>query len=259
MSSPPFLRSAPALGAAIRCTDRRRLPVSTAQLLQAARLPAVYRIETGDREKEIGAAIHTVATVTDKLRRLTGAYGEWAVFDAPAYFDLHPEQAALLVHIVERVSTVHVTFYADLLLPSFRRAEQTWATEFFPGYQAAYPVRIRADQRTSYADHFFEIDAPKLAAYWQRLVDVIHGARRTLSEDIGFLAAAGGSEERSRWLPCWARPAAEGLDERLRPELDAIPTLTLSMNFPLPAHRQPGRLRRLRRMWRRGDWRPRRG
>lgn len=259
MNGSGYVRSAPALAAAIRCTDQRRLPVSTARLLHAEQLPPVYRIETGDQEQEVAAAVQTVAIVADKLRRLTAAYGEWDAFDAPAFFDLYAEQAGLLVHIVERVSTVHVVFYADLLLPSFRRAEETWATEFFPGYQAAHPLQSRTDRRTSYGDHYFEIDAPKLIAYWQRLVDVIHAARRTLTGDIGFLAASGGSEERSRWQSAWTRPPAVGLDEQLQPDLQAIPTLTLSMNFPLPAHRQPGRLRRLRRMWRRGDWRRRRG
>jgi hypothetical protein len=63
------------------------------------------------------------------------------------------------------------------------------------------------------------------------------------------LAAGGGSEERARWRWAWARPAALGVAPALLPALDDVPTLTLAVDFPLPAARQPGRLRRLRRSY----------
>lgn len=245
------IRSLPGLAAGIRQTDRFALPVSVAALLEEQELVPVYQVQDGSVEREISAAAETVGVVADKLRRLIGAYGEWHSFDAPAFFDLYPEQSALLVHISERVSTVHVTFYADLLLPTFRRTERIWAEEFFPAYQAARPFARKNRQASVYREHFVEMDQPKLLAYWERLWAVVQGARKILSDDIGFLASSGGSDERSRWRGAWQARTAPGLDERLLPHLDAIPTVTLTMNFPLPTHRQPGRLRRLRRMWER--------
>ncbi len=245
------IRSLPGLAAGIRQTDRFALPVSVASLFEKSPLVPLYQVEGGTLEREANAAAETIATVADKLRRLIGAYGEWHAFDAPAYFDLYPEQTALLVHISERVSTVHVTFYADLLLPTFRRTERIWAEEFFPAYQAARPF-TRAGKRPSvYWEHFVEMDQPKLLAYWERLWAVVSEARRILSDDIGFLASSGGSDERNRWRAAWPLHPAAGLDARLLPELETVPTVTLTMTFPLPTHRQSGRLRRLRRMWER--------
>jgi hypothetical protein len=249
------IRSVPGLAVAVRRIDRGKLPSSSvAQLLKQPLVP-FYQIESGDFEKEVSTATHTIAVVTDKLRRLSAAYGEWENFDAPAFFDLYPEQVSLLLYIVERVSTVHVTFYADLLLPSFQHTEQYWSQEFFPAYQAGYPFSRRIEKRSAYTKHFFEIEQPKMMAYWQRTLDVVQAVRRELREDIGFLATAGGSEERAQWRRVWPKRPAQGLTEELLPPLSHLPTLTLSMSFPLPAHRQPGRLRRLRRMWQRHSWR----
>ena len=245
------IRSLPGLAAGIRQTDRFALPVSVAALFEQKLIVPVYRVTDGTVEQEVNAAAETIAVVADKLRRLIGAYGEWHHFDAPAYFDIFPEQTALLLHISERVSTVHVTFYADLLLPTFRRTERIWAEEFFPAYQAARPF-ARASRRPSvYREHFVEMDQPKLLAYWERLWEVVRGARQILSDDIGFLASSGGSDERNRWRAAWPIHPASGLDERLLPDLENVPTVTLTMTFPLPAHRQSGRSRRLRRMWER--------
>lgn len=250
------IRSLPGLAAGIRQTDRFALPVSVASLLEKNPLVPVYQVADGSVEREISAAAETIGVVADKLRRLVGAYGEWHHFDAPAFFDLYPEQTALLLHISERVSTVHVTFYADLLLPTFRRAERIWAEEFFPAYQAARPFTARpfdgSRKRPSvYREHFVEMDQPKLLAYWERLWAVVRGARQILSDDIGFLASSGGSDERNRWQASWPPQPAAGLDSRLLPALETVPTVTLTMIFPLPIHRQSGRMRRLRRMWNR--------
>jgi hypothetical protein len=252
---PQIIRSVPGFAAAVRRSDQGNLPISSTSQLLAQPLVPFYQLEGGDLEKESSTAAHTIANVTDKLRRLASAYGEWQHFDAPAFFDLYPMQVSLLLHVVERVSTVHITFYADLLLPSFQRMEQYWSQEFFPAYQAAYPFEHRTDQRSSYTSHFFEITQPKLVAYFERTLAVVRAVRGILSEDIGFLATAGGSEERAQWQRYWPRRAARGLDEILLLPLEQLPTLTLSMTFPLPAHRQPGRLRRLRRMWRGKQWR----
>lgn len=245
------IRSLPGLAAGIRQTDRFALPVSVAAILEQSVLVPVYQVEGDTAEREASAAAETIGVVADKLRRMMGAYGEWSVFDAPAYFDLYPAQTALLLHISERVSTVHVTFYADLLLPSFRRAERIWAEEFFPAYQAARPFTRHTSHSSAYSTHFAEIDQPKLLAYWERLWAVVSGARKILNEDIGFLASSGGSDERNRWRASWQQQPAPGLDIRLLPALDSVPTVTLTTSFPLPIHRQPGRMRRLRRMWER--------
>lgn len=245
------IRSLPGLAAGIRQTDRFALPVSVAALFEKSPLVPVYQMEDGAVEREISAAAETIAVVADKLRRLVGAYGEWRSFDAPAYFDLYPEQTALLIHISERVRTVHVTFYADLLLPTFRRTERIWAEEFFPAYQAARPFTRTSQRPSVYREHFLAMDQPKLLAYWERLWAVVSGARRILSDDIGFLASSGGSDERNRWRAVWPTRPAAGLDARLLPALETVPTVTLTMTFPLPTHRQSGRLRRLRRMWER--------
>ncbi|MFZ1752573.1 MAG: hypothetical protein WBO46_25755 [Caldilineaceae bacterium] len=251
------IRSLPGLAAGIRQTDRFALPVSVASLFEKSPLVPVYQIEEGTVEREISAAAETIGVVADKLRRLVSAYGEWRTFDAPAYFDLYPEQTALLLHISERVSTVHVTFYADLLLPAFRRTERVWAEEFFPAYQAASPFTRPGKRSSVYNEHFAEMDQPKLLAYWERLWAVVNGTRQILSDDIGFLASSGGSDERNRWRASWPAHPAAGLDARLLPALDTVPTVTLTMIFPLPIHRQSGRLRRLRRMWERRQQRRR--
>jgi len=245
------IRSLPGLAAGIRQTDRFALPVSVAALFERKPLVPVYQVADGTVEREISAAAETIVVVADKLRRLIGAYGEWRSFDAPAYFDIYPEQTALLLHISERVTTVHVTFYADLLLPSFRRAERIWAEEFFPAYQAARPFARTGKRSSVYREHFVAMDQPKLLAYWERLWAVVRGARQILSDDIGFLASSGGSDERNRWRSAWPLHPAAGLDERLLPPLENVPTVTLTMTFPLPIHRQSGRIRRLRRMWER--------
>jgi hypothetical protein len=252
------IQSVPGLAAALRQTANYTLPASTQARLEAVPLVPLYQVDSGDEANEVSSATHVLATVTDKLRRLASAYGEWQFFDAPAFFDLYPEQVELLLHLHEGVTMVHVTFYADLLLPSFQRTEQYWAREFFPAYQAAHPFTQRTDLRSAYTAHFFEITQPKMVAYWQRTLSVVEAVRRELSQDIGFLAAAGGSEERDHWRQYWSTRSANGLDDALLTPLAQLPTLTLSTSFPLPAHRQPGRLRRLRRMWSHKDWHRRR-
>lgn len=243
------IRSLPALAAALRRTNQGRLPTSSSERLKSHDLVPQYQIAAGSPEEEVRSAVQLVISTADRLRRLGEAYAEWGRFDPVPFFDLYPEQAELLVRVSERVSTVHVTFYIDLLLPSFRLVEQTWANRFFPAYQAAHPLVQRSDRLTSYAVEFLEIEQPRLIAYWERLTSVVLETRRELQDEIGFMATAGGGEERARWRPYWTEDPAPGLDERLIPALNRVPTLTLISEFPLPPHRQPGRIRRLRRMW----------
>jgi hypothetical protein len=182
---------------------------------------------------------HAVRHAADRLRRLTNAYGEWNPFDAAAYFDFSRPQAELLVQVGERVSAVHTTLHADLLLPSFRQAVAVWAREYVPAWQQVGWGR-EADER------FFEQVQPRMERCWLHAVEVLQRARRLLLSDIGFLAANGASEERSRWHLTEGTPAPV-LPDALRPNPLTVPTLTLTTDFPLPLALQPGRLRRLRR------------
>lgn len=241
--------SIPALAAWMRQIDRCSLPVSSTQIFSTRSLSSTYTVQNHTAAREAQTAVTTVAQTADRLRRLAKAYGEWSEFDVPAYFNLWPEHAPHLVHIEERVSTVNVTFFADMLLPSFQRAEQYWVQEFFPAYQAAHSFQGRTADCSSFTAHFLEYEQPKMCAYWGKLVSVALEARRALWNDIGFLAGAAAGEEEARWRWAWRCPPPPGLDDRLLPSLRQLPTLTLGIEFPLPAYRQPGRTRRLRRMW----------
>ncbi len=251
------IRSVPALAAWLRQIDRCALPVSSTQVFSTRPLSPAYRVQNHTGAKEAKTAVSTVAQVADRLRRLATAYGEWNEFDIPAFFDLWPEHAPQLVQVQERVSTVCVTFYADMLLPSFQRIEQYWAQEFFPAYQSAQPFSNGTGGYSSFTAHFLEFEQPKMSAYWGKMLAVVAEARSALWNDIGFLAATAGAEEKANWHWAWRNPPAAGLDKRLLPALRQLPTLTLVVEFPLPAYRQPGRVRRLRRTWQSGHWRRR--
>ena len=242
-------RSVPALAAGLRQIDRCALPASYTSIFRKRALPPAYFVQNHVPDKEAQTAVTTISQVADRLRRMAKAYGEWNEFDIPAFFDLWPEHAPRLVEVEERVSTVNVTFFADLLLPSFHRAEQYWANEFFPAYQTAQPPAMRGEACSSFTVHFFDYEQPKMRAYWDKLLAVIGSARLALWNDIGFLAATAGGEEKTHWQWAWRTQAPRGLDRRLLPPLRQLPTLTLGVEFPLPANRQPGRVRRLRRTW----------
>lgn len=308
------ITSAPALAAAIRETHFREFATSTAQFCAPQRnLVQMYRVLAGETLKEANLAhgapgsqawvqdvadeAHSAATVAgdvaERLRRLSGAYGEWKNFDAPAYFDIPQPQADLLLNISERVSSVYIHFQMDLLLPSFGVAESYWANHFAPAYHAANIAQIGqtdpADdsgrhhfnrQRESeggrgglgggtgvtalsnnnddpFVEDFLAAVQPTMLLHWQRLMAVIQKTRQILADDIGYLTTNGGEDERSRYDHHWRRDPAPGLAAELLPALDHIPTLSLTFTFPLPVHRQSGRLRRLRtnrehsRRWRR--------
>ena len=111
------IRSTPALLVAWRQQNRGALPAS---LLDLGDLVPMYRVDGENALTEAMTAAHLASTVAERLRRLASAYGEWDQFEPAPYFDLLPMQAVQIVSIVERVSTVHVTFFADVLLPSFQ-------------------------------------------------------------------------------------------------------------------------------------------
>jgi hypothetical protein len=218
--------------------------------LHGAALVPMYQVQTNSGRDEAELAAAAVGNAMERLRRLATAYGEWSVFDASAYFDLTAIQCAALLRVVERVRTVHVVFFVDWLLPSMHKATTYWLHEFVPAF---------AERRRQVADieHFYREVQPAMVEQWHALTAVIQQVRVILSEDVGFWAANGAQEERERWQRWWDRPPVAGLDGALTPSLSQVPTLTLTIDFPLPTHRQPDRFRRLRanrerRRWRRG-------
>jgi hypothetical protein len=224
--------STPALAATLRTLGRLDSPPPAPPVLEPHLLTPMYRISGDSILQEATAAAHLVSDLAERLRRLAAAYGEWRTFEPEPYFDLYGEQAQLLVHIAERVSTVHVAFYVDALLPSFQAAVDCLAHELAPA---------------RFQNGAFALAQAAMSERWSRLLAVLQAAREQLAHDTGFLAFNGANEERSRWRAAWQVPPPAGLAPLLAPPLLATPTLTLTIEFPLPAYRQPGRLRRLRR------------
>lgn len=209
----------------------------------------MYQVRNSSLGDETQDIVHVVEHLVDRLRRLSDAYGAWQDFDAGAYFDLTESQANRLVTVTERVSTVHVIFRTDLLLPTFRRAILFWAGQFVAAHTTLHSfigVRGRAAVHTAFDDDFFADSQPSMTILWERLLCIAEDVRTRLADDPGFMATLATEETQTRWRKLWATAPATGLCDQLTPELFSIPTLTLSFDFPLPAHRQPGRLRRLR-------------
>ena len=226
------LVSAPSLAAALRVVDRLPEFLTASPLFNPHDAVPMYCIKADTLEGEVEAAVLLVGNLVERLRRLSAAYGEWQVFEPGPYFDLTEGQAAHLLDIDERVSTVRVTFFADALLPTFQQLAEDLLVNLAPNWlEVRYQPHV---QRTA-------------ALGWQRLVSVLTDARRRLREDIGFLAGNDAAEERLRWSRFWSMPSALGLLPEFSADLATVPTLTLAVEFPLPAFRQPGRLRRLRR------------
>lgn len=253
------LTSAPALGATLRRMRGRELPGPMRHVLRGDPLVQMYRVPSGTVEEEAQAAAHVLLAVADRLRRLSSAYGEWSEFDAPAYFDLTEPQAARLVRVVERVTTVHVTFFADLLLPSFQAAEAFWHEQYRPCYRDLHRHLRNGSAPLEPVMAFADHCQPQMVEHWNRLLAVIDRTRALLDDELSFWAANGGGEERDRWRQVFQQEPAPGVDAALLPDLHTIPTLTLAVDFPLPAYRQPGRLRRLRAHQARARKRPRAG
>lgn len=244
----PALASLPALAAAIRRSDRRAdLPTPWAALVRYDPLVPMYRIPPGTPDSEAAVAAQVLLAIADRLRRLTTAYAQWQQFDAPAFFDLSVEQTARLVRIVERVTSVNVTIYMDQLLPSFAAAASLWQLEFRPAYWETHSRLMGESEPPVVRTPLPECNAALIAA-WTRAVAGITLARRLLDDEIGFWAANGAGEERNRYRAAWQTDPAPGLDPALLTTLDQAPTLTLAVDFSLPAARQPGRLRRLHRL-----------
>ena len=214
------------------CSPADTLAILLDARLELPHLAPMYRVTPATAVAEATAAARVVSEVAHRLQRLRHAYGAWEQFEPGPYFDLTSVQTARLVHVVERVSTVYVVFFVDALLPSFQAVVGAFATLPMP---AGILDEIAMQQR--------------IAEHWRRLIVVLTQARQLLTDNVAYLATNGASEERQRWAAWWRLPAQAGLPARLAADMPTAPTLTLSIEFPLPAARQPGRLRRLRRTW----------
>jgi hypothetical protein len=173
------------------------------------------------------------------MGRLRGAYGEWRTFDAPAYFDLTEEQCSLLLEVNERVTGVHILAHVDLLLPSMQETIAFWMR-----MGATSPAT--SDSTPEEIERYAQQILPELMRRWERTVAVAQATRALLAGDADYLAANGAAEERWRWQAREVR--ARGNTSALASTpIAQIPTLALTIDFPLPAWRQAGRLRRLQR------------
>jgi hypothetical protein len=227
-------RSLPELAFGLQCPGNV-IPLTDCARTSLASVAQVYQVRGGSVEAEAASAAHAIRHAVDRLQRMAHAYGEWSEFDAAAYFDLTQGQAELFVQLIERVTTVHVTFYADLLLPRFQMALQA---------QAALISVLQFED----TQPFSTVGAPGAGAralmMWDEAAQVTRHARRLLSGDIGYLTVGSGHEEQWRWQ----READAGnARPNGRPEILGSPSLSLVIDFPLPAWRQPGRVRRLMR------------
>jgi hypothetical protein len=87
-----------------------------------------------------------------------------------------------------------------------------------------------------------------LTRSWSRLLEVLGTAQRALQQDITLLAYSAADEERARWQRAGGeRPAGPWAPLAVK----ELPSLTLSVDLPLPVFLQSGRRRRLRRTWQR--------
>lgn len=240
--------SAPALAAALQSWRLYEPFPPWHEALAPHALPPMYRLPAGSVADEVQSATRLVGEVAERLRRLKRAYGEWRVFEPGPYFDLTPMQVALLTRVVERAATVHVIFFVDALLPTFQTVHRYAYTAH--RYTAHRYATQQIAVETSGAEHD-ETIYTTLAGHWQHMLEVINGVRAELRRDIGFLAFSGAVEEQARWervLPGSSRNPATPWAST---PASALPTLTLSVDFPMPAFRQPGRKRRLMRTWQR--------
>lgn len=203
--------------------------------LQPRTLAPMYRLTAGSVDAEAQAAAQLVTAVAERLRRLKQAYGEWRTFEPGPYFDLTPAQVAQVTRVTERVATVHVLFYIDALLPAFQSVQL---------YAARFPAHHGS---TEHSDMVYTT----LASHWRRMLEVVTAVQQRLRHDIDFLARSAAAEERERWMPAQRLTGATSVPPWCVHRRGDLPSLTLSIDFPLPAYRQPGRKRRLRRTWQR--------
>ncbi|MEM7530860.1 MAG: hypothetical protein AAF639_01685 [Chloroflexota bacterium] len=217
------------------------------------RIVPPYQIKGQSIDEEAQSAANVVKYACDRLHRLGAAYGEWKEFDASAYFDLSAPQTSFLVSIKEHVGMVQIVFFADLLLPSFQKASQFCTHHLSPAYYTFLSALTerpdnRFDDEAVYSKQKYDAVYETMCTHWQRLSQVVRQTQNLLGDHIDFLTTNGVHEERLRWQQFWLSTSqrTQSSYNRLLPVLHDIPSLTLSFNFPLPASRQVGRIKRLR-------------
>lgn len=245
-ATPPVLTSVLALAVAMRALNCTPAAETLHDLHTHESVVPLYAVSGGSIADEAASAVQALEDISDRMRRLHDAYGEWREFDAGAYFDLSYAQTRRLVRVSERVSTVHVTFYADLLLPSFRAAEHHWYYCFCPSHARMLHALRTHTEPADAVDDFTQHAQPEMIRLWTHLHDVMQHAYAQIQGESVQLYAYLCNEERARWTQLWQRRRASAIDPLLVADVERLPTLTLSTEFPLPASRQPGRLRRLR-------------
>lgn len=238
--------SVPALAAAIRTTGHDLFALPAGRSLAYHALAPMYGVRAISTASEVGDAVRLIEQVAERLRRLADAFGAWRNFDAGAYFDLTERQVQALVRVTERVNTVHVIFRIDLLLPSFRTAAAYWAGHFTAAYAALQSGYGNASQTLAFDDDFLLDTQPTMKKHWQHLLIVVEGVRSALADDPAFWGMSAAHEVQMGLRRFWTAPPVRGIDPALTPVLAEALTLTLSTDFPLPAHRQSGRTQRLR-------------
>jgi hypothetical protein len=164
-----------------------------------------------------------------------------------AYFDLTSAQTASLLYLRERVSTVHVRFAVDALLPSFQQALRFWDGQYAPTAARLRQAILSghpADAPNAEQQHAIQTI---MIQHWAKAQAVVTNVRDVLADDIGYLSMRGAGEEQARWQRRWSEANPPDLLHTITPALGQIPSLTLVFDFPLPPSRQPGRMRRMRR------------
>ncbi len=107
-----------------------------------------------------------------------------------------PEQVALLVHLGERVSTVHVVFYVDALLPSFQAAADCLAPCDWP-----WPVSDAGGVEALVAQLAMSDTGSGCSA-------VLHRPPSERRRRRSWRSTRVDEQERSRWRPPWQSAAA---------------------------------------------------
>ncbi len=252
-----MIRTLPELARAWWLLEEEWPGISTTKRIHTRPLAPVYRVKSRwSEERRVRALAQAIGVINDRLSRLPRVWHEWEEFDPGAFFDLYPEQVDVLVDIQASRRRVRVTFYADLLVPSFQEAETFWVNEVIPALHVAQPSLLAA--RPTGEDPASEVWAqlvarelgPEMEQRLYRAAQEIQAVRNLLYErgDVTFLATMVDVGDRER-LPRPVRGGQALLAERLR----LIPTLTLQLTFPTNLREQQARGQALRR-WLRRSW-----
>lgn len=248
--SAALIRSIPALAAHLRSVDRRSVSASVADICPCAALVPTYhpaglgKTRSGEKSpkqirREAEAMVPVYRRLINLCHRLPAAFREWQEFDPSPFFDLYPEQAALLVRQEEGSTFTRVSFCGDMLIPAFQAAERYFVETFAPAYLARDEDRERpAEGPQDFATHI----EPEMVRRWQHLMAVAQRVNWLLQDDLDFLVIVDGAEELFGWRGVWQETPAQGLHPSLLPAWETLTTFTLAVQCrpasaadPLPA------------------------